>query len=73
MHLSGCKQWGLQPRPGSAVTADDLRAHCRTSMADFKVPKEIVFVEEVPRTPVGKLDYQKVRQEVVRRLSGDLS
>ena len=70
-------RWGeqvtalVQPRPGSAVTADDLRAHCRTSMADFKVPKEIVFVEEVPRTPVGKLDYQKVRQEVLHRLSGD--
>ena len=25
MHLSGCKQWGLQPRPGSAVTAATTR------------------------------------------------
>jgi acyl-CoA synthetase (AMP-forming)/AMP-acid ligase II len=72
-------RWGeqvtdlVQRRPDRNVSADELRAHCRTSMADFKVPKEIVFVEEVPRTPVGKLDYQQVRQKMLRCLSGDVS
>ena len=66
------ERWGeqvtalVQLRPGRAVSPDDLRAHCRSAMADFKVPKEIVFVEAVPRTPVGKLDYKQVRDEALR-------
>ena len=58
----------VNTRPGREVSADDLRAHCRSSMADFKVPKEIVFVEQIPRTPVGKVDYTLVRDEALRRL-----
>ncbi|HEX5947060.1 MAG TPA: AMP-binding protein [Acidimicrobiales bacterium] len=67
-------RWGQQvtalvnTRHGREVSADDLRAHCRSSMADFKVPKEIVFVEQIPRTPVGKVDYTLVRDEALRRL-----
>jgi acyl-CoA synthetase (AMP-forming)/AMP-acid ligase II len=67
------ERWGEQVtalvrlRPGRDVSADDLRAHCRTSMADFKVPRQVVFVDEVPRTPVGKLDYTKVRDEALAR------
>lgn len=71
-------RWGeqvtalVQRRPGHDVSADELRVHCRAAMADFKVPKEIVFVEDVPRTPVGKLDYKQVRDEILRRLGGEL-
>lgn len=68
------ERWGeqvtalVQTRPGQSVSVDDLRTHCRSFIADFKVPKEIVFVEEVPRTPVGKLDYTEVRTEAIRHL-----
>jgi acyl-CoA synthetase (AMP-forming)/AMP-acid ligase II len=67
-------RWGeqvtalVQPRPGHEVSVDDLRAHCRASIADYKVPKEIVFVDAVPRTPVGKIDYTAARDEAHRRL-----
>ncbi|MEZ5751959.1 MAG: AMP-binding protein [Paracoccaceae bacterium] len=38
------------------VTADDLDAHCRASgLAAFKRPRRVEFVEELPRSPVGKL------------------
>ncbi|MGH9227255.1 MAG: AMP-binding protein [Acidimicrobiales bacterium] len=69
------ERWGeqvtalVQPRPGCDVTADSLRAYCRSFMPDFKVPKEIVFVEGIPRTPVGKVDYKQVRDLALRRLS----
>jgi acyl-CoA synthetase (AMP-forming)/AMP-acid ligase II len=43
------------------VEADELRAHCKTLIADFKAPKEVLFVDAVVRTPVGKLDYKDAR------------
>jgi acyl-CoA synthetase (AMP-forming)/AMP-acid ligase II len=70
------EQWGeqvtalVQRRQDRDVSADELRVHCRSSIADFKVPKAILFVEEVPRTPVGKLDYEQVHAEALRLLGG---
>lgn len=37
------------------VSEDDLLAHVRTSLARFKVPREIVFVDELPRNTTGKV------------------
>ncbi|HWU22872.1 MAG TPA: AMP-binding protein [Nocardioides sp.] len=57
------ERWGeqvtalVQARPGVSVTADDLRSHCRALIANYKVPKVVLFVDEVPRTPVSKVDY----------------
>ncbi len=34
---------------------EELRAHCAASLAPYKVPKRIVFVSSLPRTPSGKL------------------
>ena len=42
-------------RDGADADADDLRRHCRNSLADYKVPKRFEFVEELPRTQSGKL------------------
>jgi acyl-CoA synthetase (AMP-forming)/AMP-acid ligase II len=37
------------------VEADDLLALCRERLAGYKVPKEVRFVDEIPKSPVGKL------------------
>jgi long-chain acyl-CoA synthetase len=43
-------------RPGATVTADELRAHCRKHLADFKVPEYIEFRDTpLPRNPAGKI------------------
>ncbi|KQX58126.1 MULTISPECIES: FadD3 family acyl-CoA ligase [unclassified Streptomyces] len=42
-------------RPGSRVTADDLIAWSRREMANFKVPREVEFVTELPRNASGKV------------------
>ena len=46
----------VQLRPGSTATAEDIRAHCRQHLADFKVPEFVEFVDApLPRNPAGKV------------------
>lgn len=42
-------------RPGSAVTAADLQAHVKASLARFKVPREVLFLPDLPRGSTGKV------------------
>ncbi|MGW5053494.1 acyl-CoA synthetase [Actinokineospora sp. NPDC004072] len=39
----------------AAVTADDLREHVKANLARFKVPRDVVFLDELPRNATGKL------------------
>ena len=54
-------RWGEVPvafvvlRPGATTTADSLLEHCRAQLARFKVPKEITFIDALPRNPSGKV------------------
>lgn len=42
-------------RPGAAVTADDLRAFCADRLADYKRPRVVHLVAELPRNATGKV------------------
>lgn len=59
---------GLVSLEGDGATAEALRAHCRSHVAGYKVPKEIHVVDEVFRGPNGKADY-KLAQRLATRLS----
>ncbi len=48
---------------GSALTADDIIAHCRASLAGYKCPKRVEFREALPRTSTGKLQKFLLRQD----------
>ena len=41
--------------PGSRVTAEQLRRHVAANLARHKVPRDVQFVDELPRTASGKL------------------
>ena len=56
--------------PADEVTADELLAHCEETLASFKQPKEIVFADELPRTPSGTVDREAVRDCIRERLDG---
>ncbi|MFI0355388.1 FadD3 family acyl-CoA ligase [Actinomadura sp. 9N407] len=45
----------VRVRAGRQVTADELVAHCRERLANFKVPREIVFVDDLPKSAAGKI------------------
>jgi long-chain acyl-CoA synthetase len=42
-------------RADTAVTADELKALCREHLSAYKVPTEFFFVDEIPKTPTGKI------------------
>jgi O-succinylbenzoic acid--CoA ligase len=49
-------------RPGMSATTAELEVHARRTLAGFKIPRRIVFVEDLPRTPSGKVVRSLVRQ-----------
>ncbi|MBT2470217.1 FadD3 family acyl-CoA ligase [Streptomyces sp. ISL-66] len=48
-------------RPGAVLTADDLIAWSRREMANYKVPREVEFVTELPRNASGKVLKRELR------------
>jgi len=50
-------------KPGGKVTPEELIKHCKDKIATFKLPREVVIVNELPRTPTGKLLRRVLRQK----------
>jgi acyl-CoA synthetase (AMP-forming)/AMP-acid ligase II len=61
-------RWGervaalLQPREGRTPTLEELQEHCRSQIAGYKVPRELIVVDVVPRLPNGKPDYRRAKE-----------
>jgi fatty-acyl-CoA synthase len=53
-------------RPGASATEEELIAHARQHLAAFKLPKRVLFVEDLPRNTAGKL----LKRELRRTLGG---
>ena len=51
-------------RAGCTVEAEGLKAHVLTQLARFKVPRDIIFVDDLPRTALGKVQHFMLRQRV---------
>jgi fatty-acyl-CoA synthase len=49
-------------RAGCSVEAENLKAHVLTQLARFKVPREFIFVDDLPRTALGKVQHFVLRQ-----------
>ncbi|MFN8052449.1 MAG: acyl-CoA synthetase [Acidimicrobiales bacterium] len=58
----------VQPVAGHDVTLDELGAHCRADVAGYKVPRELVLVDAVVRSPVGKADYRWAQRVALEAL-----
>lgn len=63
--------WGEIPcafitlKPGNDnLTEADITEHCRANLAGFKVPKKIIFVEDLPKTSTGKLQKHVLRNQL---------
>jgi acyl-CoA synthetase (AMP-forming)/AMP-acid ligase II len=61
------EEWGntiraaVLPKRGETLEGQEIRDFCRDELAGYKIPRTVVFVEELPHSPVGKMLRQKVR------------
>jgi acyl-CoA synthetase (AMP-forming)/AMP-acid ligase II len=49
-------------RPDQAVSAEDITAHCVKTVASYKRPREVRFVDSLPKLPNGKIEKYKLRE-----------
>ena len=52
-------------KPQSQITPDQIRSHCTANLAPYKIPERIEFCEVLPRTSVGKVRKNVVREQLL--------
>ena len=66
----------VETEPGMNVDPAEIEAHCRTRIANYKVPKRILVSDDLPKFSTGKLDKKALQAsavEALRALPGDAS
>jgi fatty-acyl-CoA synthase len=56
-------------RAGAALSEDDVREFVKRDLARFKVPREVIFIDELPRTPTGKVLKRELRERHEQAIS----
>ena len=51
--------------PGEALDADGIIAHCQGRLARFKIPKTVVFMDELPHNATGKVLKRVLRDRII--------
>jgi len=71
------ERWGesvtavVAPRPGRRPSLDELTTHARRALAGYKLPRHLVLVEAVERTPAGKPNYRWAKELAARAVVAD--
>jgi len=67
------REWGervaafIKLKKGNKVSDDELKQHLKALLSPFKVPKKYVFVDEMPKSPAGKI----LKRELKKEFTGD--
>ena len=56
----------IVPKVGIVLNADEIISYCRERLADYKCPKTVRFVDEIPKGPTGKL----LKRELAKQFEG---
>ncbi|WOX05337.1 AMP-binding protein [Microbulbifer pacificus] len=60
-------------RADTSLTAEEVIAYCRENMTAYKVPKNIEFREDLPKTNVGKILRRELRDEELKKVEAEVS
>jgi fatty-acyl-CoA synthase len=58
-------------RPGASLSEDDVREFVKRNLARFKVPRDVAFLDELPRNPSGKVLKRQLREMHAAAASAD--
>ena len=48
---------------GQQVSMEDLKEFCSDKLARYKIPKKVIFTENLPYSPYGKVEKEKLREK----------
>ncbi len=63
------EEWGEVPmavivlKQGETATPEELMEYCRANLSSFKRPRSVVFTDELPRNPMGKVLKRVLREQ----------
>ena len=56
-------------KPGETTDSQEIQDFCRQHLAGYKIPRNVVIVDSLPRNPSGKLLKYKIREAAVKGMS----
>ncbi|WP_347551703.1 hypothetical protein ABFG93_06695 [Pseudalkalibacillus hwajinpoensis] len=62
------KVWGgmvagvIVPKPGETINEEEFQRFCRKSLAGYKIPRKLFFVDQLPRNASGKILKYQLRE-----------
>jgi long-chain acyl-CoA synthetase len=65
------KEWGervvacIVPKPGQKVVPEELKTFLKSRLSSFKVPKEYIVLNELPKSPAGKILKREVKKNLL--------
>jgi len=57
-------------REGAHASADEIRVHVTRELADYKKPKQVLFIDALPRNPTGKVLKRELRERALSSRAG---
>jgi fatty-acyl-CoA synthase len=70
-HLTEVPIAYVQPRTGFEASEGSIIEFCRGKVATFKIPRHVIFVDELPMTASGKVRKVELREEAIKELATD--
>ena len=64
------ERWGemvhavIVVRGGAQVSPEEIIEHCRQTLAGYKCPKRVTFVEVLPKTAIGKISRKDIKEMI---------
>ncbi|MBU2514130.1 long-chain fatty acid--CoA ligase [bacterium] len=58
----------IAPKPGETLTKKEVDDYCRENLAAYKVPKRVEFLEELPKSAIGKVLRRELRDQEIKKM-----
>jgi len=52
---------------------EQIITHCRKALAAYKIPQDVIFIDDLPKSPIGKILRRELRKDALKSTSGNAS